>query len=310
MDNENDLNENDLNEDYVENEDNAFITDDDDGTLEASLSSGAILYYLTLPYSLETLYGAWDDENIKNGTLSVANTRYGLDIAKITGRVTRKTSLMRVCKIERIATKNDISRLKDNDAKEKEAFDICKEKIAEHKLDMKLVSVHYLLENTKVLFFFTAETRIDFRNLVKDLVSIFRTRIELRQIGIRDETRLIGGLGMCGRKFCCNTYSEKLKPVSIKMAKDQNLSLNSMKISGCCGRLLCCLSYEHAYYAQERKNVPNEGTKITWDGTTWKVLEVNLILGILRMGSEDGRMIQLPKTDFNKTLTGWEIKKK
>jgi cell fate regulator YaaT (PSP1 superfamily) len=173
---------------------------------------------------------------------------------------------------------------------------------------MKLVSVHYLLEEPKILFFFTAENRVDFRELVKDLVGIFKTRIELRQIGVRDESRVVGGLGVCGRGYCCHAVSDKLKPVSLKMAKDQNLSLNSMKISGPCGRLLCCLAYEHNFYGEQRKIIPQEGCKITYDGTLWKVMEVNVVLGTVKLSAEDGRQIQFPASRFEKAEGRWQIK--
>ena len=156
----------------------------------------------------------------------------------------------------RIATKSDILIYEENKRKEKEAEVICLEKIAEHQLEMKLVDVEYTFDNNKLLFYFTAEGRVDFRELVKSLASIFRTRIELRQIGIRDETKLIGGLGVCGRPFCCKKFLDDFVQVSIKMAKEQNLSLNSQKISGACGRLMCCLRYEHELYEEELAKLP------------------------------------------------------
>ena len=176
-------------------------------------------------------------------------------------------------------------------------------------MDMKLVSVHYLLEDPKILFFFTAESRVDFRELVKDLVSVFKTRIELRQIGVRDESRVVGGLGVCGRAYCCHAVSDKLKPVSIKMAKDQNLSLNSLKISGPCGRLLCCLSYEHLFYGEQRRLIPPEGSRINWDGISWKVTEVNIVMGKIKLSTEEGRIAQLPVSAFEKDDGRWLIKK-
>jgi cell fate regulator YaaT (PSP1 superfamily) len=172
---------------------------------------------------------------------------------------------------------------------------------------MKLVSVHYLLEEPKILFFFTAESRVDFRELVKDLVSIFKTRIELRQIGVRDEARVVGGLGVCGRAYCCHAVSDKLKPVSIKMAKDQNLSLNSMKISGPCGRLLCCLAYEHNFYNEQRKLIPPEGSKLTYDDGLWKVQEVNLVAGIVTLNAEDGRQLRISNSRFVRSEGRWHI---
>ncbi|GMO27546.1 MAG: regulatory iron-sulfur-containing complex subunit RicT [Termitinemataceae bacterium] len=313
--------ENTLNDDYVETEDSGIenVTDYEiDGsevTVDAGdaqvsaeqISGSSVVYQLHLDYSCENIFGVWSDAGLTKGTNVLLNTRYGKDMVNVVGIVNSKTQLLRVYKIERIATEKDIEQVEENIAKEKSAFDICKTKIQEHKLDMKLVNVHYLFENSKILFFFTAESRVDFRELVKDLVVIFKTRIELRQIGIRDETRVLGGLGICGRKFCCNSFSEKLKPVSIKMAKDQNLSLSSMKISGCCGRLLCCLDYEHDFYAEQRHIIPPEGTKIMWNNVLWKVTEVNIILGTVRLSTEDGRITQLNKTCFEKKENVWTI---
>ncbi|MBR3155083.1 MAG: stage 0 sporulation family protein, partial [Lachnospiraceae bacterium] len=163
----------------------------------------------------------------------------------------------------RMATSEDNEREAENRRKEKEAYKICKEKIAERGLEMKLIQAEYTFDNSKVLFYFTADGRIDFRDLVKDLAGIFRTRIELRQIGVRDETKILGGMGICGRPLCCHTYLTEFAPVSIKMAKEQNLSLNPTKISGCCGRLMCCLKNEAETYAYLNKNLPNKGDQMT-----------------------------------------------
>lgn len=156
----------------------------------------------------------------------------------------------------RIATEDDMKRHDENKKKEKEAFSICMDKIKQHNLKMKLIDVEYTFDNNKVIFYFTADGRIDFRELVKDLASIFRTRIELRQIGVRDEAKMVGGLGPCGRAMCCSTFLGDFVPVSIKMAKEQNLSLNPTKISGICGRLMCCLNYEQSIYEDIRKRMP------------------------------------------------------
>ena len=163
----------------------------------------------------------------------------------------------------RVATCEDDEKEAINRQKEKEAFTICLEKIKKHNLDMKLIHVEYTFDNNKVLFYFTADGRIDFRELVKDLASVFRTRIELRQIGVRDEAKLMGGIGVCGRPLCCATYMPEFVPVSIKMAKDQNLSLNPTKISGVCGRLMCCLNNENETYAELNNNLPNVGDLVT-----------------------------------------------
>ena len=163
----------------------------------------------------------------------------------------------------RIATQDDVRREAKNREKEKEAFKICQEKIRKHGLEMKLIDAEYTFDNNKVLFYFTADGRIDFRELVKDLASVFRTRIELRQIGVRDETKIRGGIGICGRPMCCHTYLTEFAPVSIKMAKEQNLSLNPTKISGVCGRLMCCLTNEEETYEELNSHLPSIGDYVT-----------------------------------------------
>jgi cell fate regulator YaaT (PSP1 superfamily) len=274
-----------------------------------ALTQDTPIYRLRLVYSKETFHAAWDGEPLEPGDAVLVPTRYGRDMAEIIGVIQKKAGQTpQITRIERIATEEDISRAASYKQQEKEAFNVCKEKIEAHKLEMKLVSVHYLLDEPKILFFFTAESRVDFRELVKDLVSVFKARIELRQIGVRDESRVLGGLGVCGRGYCCHAVSDKLKPVSIKMAKDQNLSLNSMKISGPCGRLLCCLAYEHPFYGEQRRLIPSEGCRINWNGTIWRVVEVNVVMGKLKLSGEDGRVIQMPASSFEKTDGRWSIK--
>ena len=170
-------------------------------------------------------------------------------------------------KVVRIATEEDIRRAEHNEKREAEAFRVCQEKVAKHKLEMKLVSVEYTFDNSKIIFYFTANGRVDFRELVKDLASVFKMRIELRQIGVRDEAKMLGGLGSCGRPICCGTFLGDFQPVYIKMAKEQHLSLNPTKISGPCGRLMCCLKYEQDCYSQTLKKLPKVGKDIvTPDG--------------------------------------------
>lgn len=180
-------------------------------------------------------------------------------------------------KVIRLATSEDDERYKQNKIKEKEAFFICKEKIIKHKLDMKLIDVEYTFDNNKVLFYFTSYERVDFRELVKELASIFKTRIELRQIGVRDETKMCGGIGICGRSLCCNTFLGDFQPVSIKMAKEQNLSLNPIKISGICGRLMCCLKYEQECYVEIRGRLPVVGDIVVTPDGKGEVLSVNVL---------------------------------
>ncbi|MBD5554979.1 MAG: stage 0 sporulation family protein [Roseburia sp.] len=180
--------------------------------------------------------------------------------------------------IIRIATEADEKTVEKNREKEKEAFKICLDKIAKHKLEMKLVEAEYTFDNNKLLFYFTADGRIDFRELVKDLAAVFRTRIELRQIGVRDETKIMGGIGICGRSLCCNTYLSEFAPVSIKMAKEQNLSLNPTKISGVCGRLMCCLKNEEETYEYLNSRLPMVGDHVTTDdGLRGEVSSVNVL---------------------------------
>ena len=189
--------------------------------------------------------------------------------------------------ILRIATKDDLRRHEENKKKENEAFLVCKKKIEEHKLEMNLVEAEYAFDNSKLTFFFTADGRVDFRDLVKDLASVFKTRIELRQIGIRDEAKMLGGLGVCGRPFCCSTFLSDFVQVSIKMAKEQNFSLNSSKISGACGRLMCCLRYEHEAYADAIKHTPPLGSTVKTPSGTGIVVETNPLCGYIKVKFEE-----------------------
>ncbi len=189
-------------------------------------------------------------------------------------------------KLVRLATPEDLHRIEENKKKEKKAFRICQEKIAANKLDMKLVDVEYTFDNNKILFYFTADGRVDFRELVKDLASVFRTRIELRQIGVRDEAKMLGGLGVCGKPFCCATFLGEFQPVSIKMAKEQGLSLNPTKISGTCGRLMCCLKYEQAAYEDLLRTTPKVGALVNTPDGRGTVVEVSLLTGYLKVRLE------------------------
>ena len=184
----------------------------------------------------------------------------------------------------RLATAEDIKKEEKNREKEKEAFKICLEKIRKHGLEMKLIDAEYTFDNNKVLFYFTADGRIDFRELVKDLASVFRTRIELRQIGVRDETKIRGGIGICGRPLCCHTYLTEFAPVSIKMAKEQNLSLNPTKISGVCGRLMCCLTNEEETYEELNSHLPSNGDHVTTpEGLKGTVQAVNVLRQLVKV---------------------------
>lgn len=196
-------------------------------------------------------------------------------------------------KVIRIATDEDVAHASENDKKEKEAYNICLLKINDHKLDMKLIDVEYTFDNNKVLFYFTADGRVDFRELVKDLAAVFKTRIELRQIGVRDESKMMGGIGICGRVLCCNSFLGEFQPVSIKMAKEQSLSLNPTKISGTCGRLMCCLKYEQEAYEDLLDRVPKVGAIVDTPEGQGTVVEVNLLKEILKIKLDIGKETEL-----------------
>lgn len=205
----------------------------------------------------------------------------------------------------RIATPEDDEKEIKNRAKEKEAYTICLEKIAKHGLEMKLIETEYTFDNNKVLFYFTADGRIDFRELVKDLAAVFKTRIELRQIGVRDETKIMGGIGVCGRSLCCNSYMPEFIPVSIKMAKEQNLSLNPTKISGVCGRLMCCLKYEEETYEELNSHLPNLGDQVTtFDNLKGEVSSVSVLRQRVRVivtldnGEKEAREYKVDELKF------------
>lgn len=194
----------------------------------------------------------------------------------------------------RIATPQDLEQVKKNEKKEKDAFEICLQKIKNRKLDMNLIDVEFTFDNNKILFYFTAETRVDFRELVKDLAAIFRTRIELRQIGVRDEAKILGGLGICGREFCCKGCLGEFQPVSIKMAKEQGLSLNPTKISGTCGRLMCCLKYEQNCYEEFLKITPKVGAYVKMpNDVNGYVEDVNLITGKLKVRPDSDNAVSV-----------------
>lgn len=211
------------------------------------------------------------DMNIQKDTYVVVETARGVEFGEcVIGikEISEEDIVAPLKSVLRIATEEDINKHFNNKDKEKEAFEICLKKIQEHELTMKLIDVEYTFDNNKVIFYFTADGRVDFRELVKDLATIFKTRIELRQIGVRDEAKMLGGLGPCGRSMCCSTFLGDFASVSIKMAKEQNLSLNPTKISGICGRLMCCLNYEQSTYEDIRKRMPKVGSIVkTIEGT-------------------------------------------
>ena len=220
------------------------------------------------------------DVDVKTGDYVIVDTARGDDLGEVvmgTREIDEESWRAPLKKVIRLADDQDIQHGRENRIKEKEAFTICQKKIAEHKLEMKLVSVEYAFDNSKILFFFTANGRVDFRSLVKDLASVFKMRIELRQIGVRDEAKMLGGLGPCGRPICCGSFLDQFQPVSIKMAKEQNLSLNPTKISGVCGRLMCCLKYEQEHYEMTRKKMPKIGKDVITPDGTGPVTDLNIV---------------------------------
>lgn len=227
-----------------------------------------------------------DGHIFETGNKVVVETAYGIEcgeVATANRQIPESDIVKPLKKVVRPATPEDIKRAEENVQKEKRAFEICQEKIIAHKLEMKLVDVEYTFDNSKILFYFTADGRVDFRELVKDLASVFRTRIELRQIGVRDEAKMLGGLGICGRPFCCTQFLSDFQPVSIKMAKEQGLSLNPTKISGTCGRLMCCLKYEQEAYESLLKITPKVGAIVNTNEGKGTVLEANLLTGTLKV---------------------------
>ena len=226
-------------------------------------------------------YFAPEDNVLYNqGQHAIVETARGVEYGEVVipnKEVSEEEVVQPLKKVIRLATEEDDERYKQNKVKEKEAFFICKEKIIKHQLDMKLIDVEYTFDNNKVLFYFTSYERVDFRELVKELASIFKTRIELRQIGVRDETKMCGGIGICGRSLCCSSFLGDFQPVSIKMAKEQSLSLNPIKISGICGRLMCCLKYEQDCYVEIRGRLPIVGDIVITPDGKGEVLSVNVL---------------------------------
>ena len=231
--------------------------------------AGKVYYFDPLSFPVET------------GQYVIVETARGIEYGKVVlgVREVEESKIVQSLKpVLRIATEEDRLQAEKNKKKEKEAFQICLDKIAKHKLEMKLIDAEYTFDNNKVLFYFTADGRIDFRELVKDLAAVFKTRIELRQIGVRDETKILGGIGICGRPLCCNTFLSEFAPVSIKMAKEQNLSLNPVKISGVCGRLMCCLKNEEETYEYLNSTLPGIGDYVTTDdGLKGEVSSVSVL---------------------------------
>ena len=227
-----------------------------------------------------------DNTTLQEGDAVIVETARGVEcgrVATANREIPDEDIVHPLKKLIRKATQEDLVRVEENRKKEKEAFGICEKKILAHKLDMKLVDVEYTFDNSKILFYFTADGRVDFRALVKDLAPVFRTRIELRQIGVRDEAKMLGGLGICGKPFCCSTFLGEFQPVSIRMAKEQGLSLSPVKISGTCGRLMCCLKYEQEAYTDLLKTTPKVGAIVGTPEGRGVVVDQNLLTGVLKV---------------------------
>ena len=241
---------------------------------------------------------------IKKGDHVIVETARGIEYGSVVANVQEVTDdkvVQPLKAVIRIANAEDDAKAARNKEKEKDAMRICQEKIRKHKLEMKLIDAEYTFDNNKVLFYFTADGRIDFRELVKDLAAVFKTRIELRQIGVRDETKLIGGVGICGRPLCCHTFLSEFAPVSIRMAKEQNLSLNPAKISGVCGRLMCCLKNEEETYEYLNSRLPGVGDKVTADdGFKGEVQSVNVLRQLVKV---------LVDVDDEKELREYEVER-
>lgn len=241
------------------------------------------------------------------GEFVIVETVRGIEYGKVVisnKQVDENDIVLPLKKVIRVADAKDKLIVEENKKAAREAYDICLKKIEEHGLEMKLVDVEYTFDRNKVIFYFTADGRVDFRELVKDLAAIFRTRIELRQIGVRDEAKMLGGIGPCGRMLCCSTFLGDFEPVSIKMAKDQNLSLNPTKISGLCGRLMCCLKYENDEYETAKEQLPDLGEYVKTPHGLGKVIGLNILERVLQVElSEYGRVVEYTLDELMKDGT-------
>ncbi|MBE7106538.1 stage 0 sporulation family protein [Bacillus cereus] len=232
--------------------------------------------------------------DISENEFVIVETVRGIEYGKVVitkKQVDENDVVLPLKKVIRIANENDRTIVEENRHAAKEAYQVCQQKVGEHNLDMKLVDVEYTFDRNKIIFYFTADGRIDFRELVKDLAAIFRTRIELRQIGVRDEAKMLGGIGPCGRMLCCSTFLGDFEPVSIKMAKDQNLSLNPAKISGLCGRLMCCLKYENDEYEAAKEQLPDLDQRIQTPDGTGRVIGLNILERLIQVELVDKERI-------------------
>lgn len=258
-----------------------------------------------------------DDLQVEVGTNVIVETARGMEFGTVNmaeKEVHPSEIISPLKKLIRIADEKDYKKHKENEEKKEKAIKLCQEKVDKHKLEMKLIDVEYTFDNSKIIFYFTADGRVDFRELVKDLAGVFKMRIELRQIGVRDEAKMVGGIGTCGRSLCCHSWLSEFEPVSIKMAKVQNLSLNPTKISGICGRLMCCLKYENDVYSELKKGMPDTGEKIKTPDGMAIVVETNLLENkiktriILEEAGKDKNQPEKLSTEFY-TYSKEEIKR-
>lgn len=267
------------------------------------------VYLIVLDYCKESYYAASDDNaSFKRGDLVIAKTRYGVDVVRIAGLVEKRPlpiSAKELVCIKRLANENELATFAENKKKVLECNAIFKEKVVDNKLDMRLVTSHLLTPEPKIIFFFTADTRVDFRRLVKDLVGVFHLRVELRQITSRDESRIKGGIGQCGRAFCCSSFTDKVPNVSIKMARDQKFSLFSQKATGSCGKLVCCLSFEHNWYLCENKRFPPKGFRFTVSDRKFVVTDVNMVMGCVTVTDSQERTFKTPVESFRHENNTW-----
>ncbi|MGM0471059.1 MAG: PSP1 domain-containing protein [Bacillota bacterium] len=249
------------------------------------------------------------DIELVKGDKVIVETSRGIEFGEVVvppKEVGEEEVVFPLKEVIRKATSSDFEAKAKNDEDEEEAFDICLEKIDEHGLPMKLIDVEYTFDRNKIIFYFTADGRVDFRELVKDLAAIFKTRIELRQIGVRDEAKMIGGLGPCGRQLCCETVLRDFEPISIKMAKAQNLSLNPAKISGCCGRLMCCLKYECDNYKKAKKKMPNVGDRVETNLGEGEITNLNVVKKAVTVQLDDSDKMEF-SLDNVETITDDEV---
>lgn len=245
------------------------------------------------------------DVDVRNGEKVIVETVRGMECGQVVvgpKQVGEQEIVAPLKQVVRVATPEDLERVRENEAKAGDALEICRQKIEARGLEMNLVDVEYTFDNSKIIFYFTADGRVDFRELVKDLAAVFRTRIELRQIGVRDETKMRGGIGPCGRVLCCCTFLGEFQPVSIRMAKQQNLSLNPAKISGLCGRLMCCLRFECDSYEDARGQLPEVGSRVVTMRGEGKVAGVNPLKGTVMVELDTGEAVELPGKEIDEKL--------